>query len=334
DGSYLINVNAEAGAGGLDNVIVTANHLEQDSGKANVNVDPGTRNLTITDNVRRGSVGEFMRGEGTVTGQLSAGNNRWWPGEPVYPNTGAGPLRDVTPFDLGRVTHEGSLNGFTDASLMVVDQGARWHPIGSGTPFYYGVPGDIPLLGDWDCNGTRTPGMFRPSSGFVYLRNSATTGFADVDFYLGIPGDFPLAGDWDGDGCDTVGVFRPLEAKVYLRNSLSTGYADTEYHLGMSSDQPVAGDFDGDGFDEVGIYRSALGSVQLTYGQTSGLPNQEFRFGRNGDVLLAGDWDSDGTDGPAVFRQATGEILLRNANSTGEPSLRFDLGSGELRAVS
>ena len=334
-GSYLINLNAEAGAGGLDNVIIAGNHLEQNSGKANINVDPGIRNLTVSNNHRYGATGEFVLGRNNVSGQLSTTNNLWQAGPPLFPDSGAGPVTSVLPFAGERVSVEGSLSGFPPGSLMAVDEGARWHVLGA-TPssFYFGIPRDVPLLGDWDCNGSLTPGMYRPNSGFVYLRNSTTTGFADIDFYLGLAGDLPLAGDWNGDGCDTVGVFRPGEAKVYLRNSLTTGFADIEYYLGLTTDQPVAGDFDGNGSDEVGVYRSSLGSVHLRYGHSAAPADHHFSFGRTGDVLLAGDWNSSGTDGPAVFRPATGEILLRNANSAGDPLIRFDLGTGQLRIVS
>jgi len=32
-----------------------------------------------------------------------------------------------------------------------------------------GVPGDALALGDWDCDGSETPGLYRPSSGEVFL---------------------------------------------------------------------------------------------------------------------------------------------------------------------
>jgi lysyl endopeptidase len=60
----------------------------------------------------------------------------------------------------------------------------------------YGLPGDQPVTGDWDNNGTDTIGVYR--SGTFYLRNSNTNGFAQIIFGLGNPGDMPIAGNWDG----------------------------------------------------------------------------------------------------------------------------------------
>ena len=88
------------------------------------------------------------------------------------------------------------------------------------TSFYYGNPGDFPIMGDWDCNGIDTPGLYRQADGYVYLRNSNTQGNADLKFYFGNPGDIPLAGDFNGDGCDALSIYRPSEARFYIINEL------------------------------------------------------------------------------------------------------------------
>ena len=88
----------------------------------------------------------------------------------------------------------------TDLALFDPATG-EWHlrqADGSDVRFFYGTPGDVPLLGDWNCDGVDTVAMFRPSNGFVYLRNSNTFGVADRDFFYGLGGDVPLAGDWNG----------------------------------------------------------------------------------------------------------------------------------------
>ena len=79
--------------------------------------------------------------------------------------------------------------------------------------FYYGNPGDEPLMGDWNCNGEQTPGMYRRSTGLVYLRDSNTQGNANSQYIFGNPSDIPIVGDFNGDGCDTVSIYRPSETK-------------------------------------------------------------------------------------------------------------------------
>jgi len=85
----------------------------------------------------------------------------------------------------------------------------------------YGIPGDYPVVGDWDGDGTATIGIYR--GGKFYLRNSNTLGFADLVFAFGQVGDQPIAGDWDGDGDDTIGIYRPSTGQFLLRNSNTEG---------------------------------------------------------------------------------------------------------------
>jgi glucose/arabinose dehydrogenase len=110
--------------------------------------------------------------------------------------------------------------------------------------FEYGNPGDVPVMGDWDGNGADTPGLRRPSDGFVYVRNSNSTGIADISYFYGDPGDLPVAGDWDGDGDDTFGLFRPATGSFFLKNTNATGIADSSFFLGSASSIPITGSFD------------------------------------------------------------------------------------------
>ncbi|MHB8627923.1 MAG: SBBP repeat-containing protein, partial [Aggregatilineales bacterium] len=60
----------------------------------------------------------------------------------------------------------------------------------------YGVPGDAPVVGDWIGQGHDGIGLFRQTTGFTYLRNALTTGYADISFVYGQGGDVPVAGHW------------------------------------------------------------------------------------------------------------------------------------------
>jgi len=59
----------------------------------------------------------------------------------------------------------------------------------------YGLPGDQPVMGDWNNDGMDTIGVYR--NGTFYLRNSNSIGFADLVFALGNPGDMPISGNWN-----------------------------------------------------------------------------------------------------------------------------------------
>ena len=74
--------------------------------------------------------------------------------------------------------------------VMFQDSGGRWHRWETisaprvTSSFYFGNPGDVAFAGDWNCDGVDTPGLYRQSDGFVYLRNSNTQGVADIQFFF------------------------------------------------------------------------------------------------------------------------------------------------------
>ncbi len=95
----------------------------------------------------------------------------------------------------------------------------------------FGNPGDLPYAGDFDGDGMDEVGLFRPTTGFVYYRNTLTTGIADRSFFWGDPADRVFSGDWDGDGDDTPGLFRPSNTTFYLRNSNTPGHRRRELRI-------------------------------------------------------------------------------------------------------
>jgi hypothetical protein len=167
-----------------------------------------------------------------------------------------------------------------------------------------------------------TPGQYRPTNGFVYIRNSNDTGFADNEFFYGTASDLPIAGDWNGDGTDTIGIYR--NGQFFLRNSNDTGFADINFAFGTTGDIPIAGDWDGDGIDTVGLVRGNL--VFLRNSNTGGAPDVSFAYGNGTDLYIAGDWDGDGIDTIGCFRPTNGFVYLRNTNTTGVADVEFFYG--------
>jgi len=209
---------------------------------------------------------------------------------------------------------------------------------GGTTSFYYGNPGDVPFVGDWDCDGVDTPGLYRQSDGYVYLRDTNTQGIADVSFFFGNPGDVPLAGDFDGDGCDSVSLYRPAEARFYVINELGDGDAGLgaaafSFVFGDSGDVPFVGDFDTNGTDEVGLHRSASGFAYLRYDLSPGPADLSFFFGDAGDRVVAGDWDGSGDDTVGIWRSYETAFYLSNANATGAADLEVAYGAGRMQPV-
>jgi hypothetical protein len=107
----------------------------------------------------------------------------------------------------------------------------------------------IPIVGDWDGDGTDTIGIYNPQTAAFFLRNSITGCIADITFTYGPAGIgfVALAGDWDVDGVDTIGLYNPPGAAFFLRNSNTGGIADITFTYGPAGMlfKPLVGDWDG-----------------------------------------------------------------------------------------
>jgi hypothetical protein len=194
--------------------------------------------------------------------------------------------------------------------------------------FFYGDPGDVPFMGDWDGDGVETPGLYRQSDGYVYLRNSNTQGVADIKFFFGNPGDVPIAGDFNGDGFDTVSIYRPSNQTFYIINKLGSGdqglgAAEFSYVFGNPGDQPFVGDFDGDGVETAALHRESTGLVYFRNTHTQGIADAQFVFGDPGDRLVAGDWTGNGVFTPALFRPSNTTMYFRYTNTQGIADNQF-----------
>jgi hypothetical protein len=212
---------------------------------------------------------------------------------------------------------------------------ALWHTVSSPrteSSFYFGNPGDVLFSGDWNCDGVETPGLYRRSDGYVYLRNSNSQGVADIKFFFGNPGDLPLAGDFNRDGCDTVSIYRPSTSQIFVMNRLGSndgglGAAEYSFYFGNPGDKPFVGDFNGDGIDTVGLHRESSGFLYFRNSNDQGPAHFQFYYGDPGDMLIAGDWNGDGVDTVAVYRPSAQTFYIRNSNSPGNADATLWAGS-------
>ena len=123
---------------------------------------------------------------------------------------------------------------------------------GGDTIFTYGNPGDIAVVGDWDGNGSDTPGVVRYDR--WYLNNQQDGSAPERAFIYGNPGDIAVVGDWDGNGTDSPGVKR--SGRWYLNNQQDGSVPERFFTYGNPGDIAVVGDWDGNGSDSPGVERS------------------------------------------------------------------------------
>jgi subtilisin family serine protease len=181
----------------------------------------------------------------------------------------------------------------------------------------FGLPGDVPLAGDWNGDGQDELWVVRYNTargGLDWLMDLNADGYMQeqvVEF--GLPGDTPLAGDWNRDGRDEAAVVRynPTRGGFDWYFDLNRdGYlAEQVLDFGLPGDTPVAGDWNGDGRDDMGMVRYNPERQGLDWcldTANNGYLAEEVRhFGLYGDVPVAGDWNNDGREEMGVVRGGT-----------------------------
>ena len=116
--------------------------------------------------------------------------------------------------------------GTSYGSDQAFTTGMRWYLRNSNSAgnqdaaFWFGLPNEKRVSGDWNGDGTTTIGTYDPVSGNWKLRNSNTTGKSEISFQFGGgPWTTPVSGDWDGNGTTTIGLYDPTTGKWRLKNS-------------------------------------------------------------------------------------------------------------------
>ncbi len=208
---------------------------------------------------------------------------------------------------------------------------------GSDASAWLGLPGDVSVSGDWDGNGTDTPGSYNPRTGIWRLSNSLSqNGKVDLEFqYGGDPWTQAVVGDWDHNGVDTIGVYDPVAGNWNLRNRNESGPPDVSFSFGGGPWRiPVAGDWNGNGTDTIGVYDPTMGNWNLRNSNGAGNPDYSFQYGGAPFTsAVAGDWNGDGIDTIGVHDPLAGNWNLRNSNSSGQPDVSFQFGGSQFGTV-
>ncbi|TAN41024.1 MAG: hypothetical protein EPN25_05540 [Nitrospirae bacterium] len=164
---------------------------------------------------------------------------------------------------------------------------------------YGGLPGAVPVTGDWDGSGTTKLGIYADGLWYLDLDGSGGWDGTPADsmfFYGGMPGGLPVTGDWDGNGTTKIGIYS--DGVWYLDMDGNGAWDGTPtdsllFFGGMAGGVPVTGDWNGSGTAKIGIYADGVWYLDLDgNGAWDGTPTDSiFAYGgMPGAMPVTGKW--------------------------------------------
>lgn len=182
------------------------------------------------------------------------------------------------------------------------------------------------VMGDWNGDGLKTPGMYATNGVFYITNQSGGTGSTWIGTWFGLYGRPPVVGRFSNLPNDCLGVMDSAYLPpygtafaLYFTCNMNGGAPPLSFQwisvvlpdpLFSGIHQFAAGDFDGDGLDSIAVRRGAyiaftnvapsMGHAAYNLAQYWGVPPDT--AGDEG-VFVVGDWNLNGLDSFGVFYQ-------------------------------
>jgi hypothetical protein len=211
--------------------------------------------------------------------------------------------------------------------------------INSITPFTFGGPNTIPLVGDWDGNGIEGIGVYEPASGTFFLKQTASAGNADITVQFGPVDLTPIS--W----YDTVSV--PNHDQIGIKSG-STVFLNKGFHPGNADIITTTDNVSCDNsyvrqcayaISNVWTINSRLGMHGIVTAETTDLrwnitsvagsslsTPLNFTFGGPNAIPLVGDWNGTG-EGIGVYDPVGAVFYLKYDLSLGDANYSCQYGT-------
>jgi hypothetical protein len=226
----------------------------------------------------------------------------------------AGAPRGTAPTPTTLAWRSIAFQTFTDWYAQPLDQGywlvagqhaSRDDAMAETRGWIFGLPGGIPVVGDFNGDGVDEVGIYREGYWFLDLNGNGRWDDEDLWARLGNELDLPVTGDWNGDGKDDIGIFGPSWAGDDLALAVEAGLPDLRNRAQPTpkpKNMPPQPD-------------EATSGVRLLRHTTRGAGRADvidhvFRYGAGTNVPVTGDWNGDGIKNIGVFRDGRWQLDL------------------------
>ncbi len=164
--------------------------------------------------------------------------------------------------------------------------------------WYFGLPGDQAVVGDWTGDGVPKIGVFRNG---VWVLDAGDKHAWDpntaVIASFGLPGDIAVvSNNWLlQSNIDQIGVFRcPASGEcswiVDSNGDRAWEPTDAVLHYGLAGDRPVVGDWNSSGSNRIGVFRNGTWILNTNLRNVWSSSDQVGSFGVPGDLPVIGNW--------------------------------------------
>ncbi|TAN40736.1 MAG: hypothetical protein EPN25_06495 [Nitrospirae bacterium] len=251
-----------------------------------------------------------------------------WTPTPAQAGSNAVTVRVTDPIGFFDTQSFTVVAGISPAKIGVYGDGL-WYLDGNnngvwdGTPsdflqtFGIGVPGAVPVTGDWNGSGTTKIGIYADGLWYLDLNgNGAWDGTPTDGIYAfggGVAGAVPVTGDWSGNGITKIGIY--ADGSWYLDLSGNGSWDGTptdslySYGGGVAGAVPVTGDWSGSGTTKIGIFADGAWYLDNNgNGIWDGVPIDllySFGVGLPGVVPVTGDWSGTGSSSIGIYLNGT-----------------------------
>jgi hypothetical protein len=239
---------------------------------------------------------------------LDGSGNGAWEGAPVDRQ-----IAGFAPPVVGGIPVSGDWNADGTAKIGLFKDGAWYvdldgNGIWDGAPtdglfsFGGGVPGAIPVTGDWTGTGTTKIGIFVNGTWYLDLNGNGAWDGTPIDglfnFGVGVAGAIPLTGDWTGTGTAKIGIF--ADATWYIDLNGNGAWDGTpsdglfNFGGGVAGAVPATGDWTGNGTAKIGIFADGVWYLDMNGNNVwDGTPTDSlysFGLGLPGAAPVIGKW--------------------------------------------
>jgi hypothetical protein len=172
---------------------------------------------------------------------------------------------------------------------------ASWYVRGRAGAVIRGSAGDVPVVADFDGDGTPDLTTWTPATGTWTIRYSASRRVGRV--VLGAAGHRPVPADTDGNGRIEAITWDPATGLWHRRGVAAVRWGT------QPGDVPVPGDYSGDGRADLAVWRPSSGTWHIRGVGT-------ITLGSAWHVPVPADYDGNGTVDPATWSPHTQRFFV------------------------